>query len=138
MNIAYLIKPKSSIAFLFDTSTLRQGLEKMKYHGYSAIPVLTKDGHYVGTVTEGDFLWALFGGDRDPEKVGISEIIRPDRAVPVTIFSSMEELLAKATEMNFVPVIDDRGFFMGIVTRKDVMRYYLQRYYDEDFEELNE
>lgn len=137
MNIAYLIKPKSSIAFLYDTSTLRQGLEKMKYHGYSAIPVLTKDGHYVGTVTEGDFLWALYGGERDPEKVGISEIIRPDRAAPVTIFSSMEELLAKATEMNFVPVVDDRGFFMGIVTRKDVMRYYLQRYYDEDFEEPN-
>ena len=57
MNVAFFMKPKSSVAFLFDDFTVRQALEKMNYHGYTAIPVLDREGHYLGTVSEGDFLW---------------------------------------------------------------------------------
>ena len=35
----------------------------------------------------------------------------------------MEDLLAKAINQNFVPVLDDKGSFIGIVTRKDIIRY---------------
>ena len=56
MNIAYFIHPKQDVATLYDDCTLRQGLEKMRHHGYTAIPVVTRDNKYVGTVTEGDFL----------------------------------------------------------------------------------
>lgn len=130
MNIAYFIKPKSSTAYIYDTSTLRQGIEKMRFHGFSAVPVLTKEGYYFGTVTEGDFLWNTYGRE-DPkaeEKIRIRDIIRPDRTEPLNLQSTMEEMLRKAMEMNFVPVVDDRGYFVGIITRKDVMRYYFERY----------
>ena len=56
MNIAYFLLPKSRIAYLYDDFTIRQGLEKMRNRGYTAIPVITRDGRYVGTVSEGDFL----------------------------------------------------------------------------------
>ena len=59
MNIAYFLLPKSNVAYLYDDYTFRQGLEKMRYHGYTAIPVITRNGTYVGTVSEGDFLWQL-------------------------------------------------------------------------------
>lgn len=124
MNIAYFIKPKSSTAYTYDTSTVRQGMERMRHHGFSAIPVLTKDGKYFGTVTEGNVLWFLCGDPAaDAEKTKIGEIIRPDRTKPLNLFSTLEELLQKAMEMNFVPVVDDRGCFVGIVTRKDVIRF---------------
>ena len=82
MNIPFLLKPKSQIAFLYDFNTLRQGLEKMKAHGYTAIPVLGKDGNYVGTVSEGDFLWHMIGNDsgrwKEQEEYSIKDILRPD------------------------------------------------------------
>lgn len=65
MNIAYFLLPKSRIAYLYDDFTFRQGLEKMRNRGYTAIPVITRDGRYVGTVSEGDFLWRLLDTD-DP------------------------------------------------------------------------
>ena len=68
MNIASLLLPKSMVAFLYDDFSLRQGLEKMKYHGYSSIPVISRDNRYVGTVSEGDFLWYLVDGIKGAEK----------------------------------------------------------------------
>ena len=65
VNIAYFLIPKSSVAYLYDDFTFRQGLEKMRHHGYTAIPVITRDGRYMGTVSEGDFLWRLLSEDRD-------------------------------------------------------------------------
>lgn len=39
------------------------------------------------------------------------------------ISESMEDLFEKITNQNFVPVVDDNGIFIGIVTRKDVLLY---------------
>lgn len=125
MNIAYFIKPKSAVVFVYSHNTVRQVIEKMKFHRYSAVPVLNLEGEYVGTVTEGDLLWATYGKDsEDYEKIRISSIIKPDRAEPVSIFAQTDELISKITEQNFVPVVDGRGSFMGIVTRKDILKYY--------------
>ena len=33
------------------------------------------------------------------------------------------ELVERASNQNFVPVVDDNGIFIGIVTRKDVLLY---------------
>ena len=68
MNIAYFLLPKNSVAYLYDDCTFRQGLEKMRHHGYTAIPVITRDGQYVGTVSEGDFLWQLLDEERESSR----------------------------------------------------------------------
>ena len=135
MNIAYFLKPKGEVAYLTETNTVRQGLEKLHHHGYAAIPVLSEDGRYVGTVSEGDFLWYIIKGENgevqqveiaDEEKRTVKEIIRTNRNTPVRATQSMEALLEKALDQNFVPVIDDRGYFMGIITRQDIIRYLIQ------------
>ena len=128
MNIAYFIKPKNTVQVVYSTNTLRQVIEKMKHYGYSAIPVLTDDGKYFGTVTEGDLLWATYLQDPlNCEKIKISKIIKPDRCRPLSILASAEELFQTITVQNFAPVVDDRGYFMGIVTRRDVIRYYYEQ-----------
>ena len=132
MNIAYFLLPKNSVAYLYDDFTFRQGLEKMRLHGYTAIPVITRSGHYVGTVSEGDFLWRLLDEDKecsrpcsmkDMEQLRVRDILRDNNYSPVPITVSMEELLNSAMNQNFVPVVDDLGNFTGIVTRKDIIRY---------------
>ena len=132
MNTAYFLTPKSSVAYLYDDCTFRQGLEKMRHRGYAAIPVISRDGRYVGTVSEGDFLWRILepgasGQDgsfsmRDMERLQIRDILKSDRP-PVRITVSMEDLVTSAMKQNFVPVVDDLGSFIGIVTRKDIIRY---------------
>ena len=59
MNILFFLKPKSEVAFIYDYCTLRQVLETMEYHKYASIPMLNREGEYVGTITEGDLLWGI-------------------------------------------------------------------------------
>ena len=133
MNIAYFLTPKGSVAYLYEDCTLRQGLEKLRHHGYSAIPVIRRDGSYVGVVREGDFLWQLMGSSgeedislRSLEQLRIRDIVHRDHpAVSITV--SMEELLSSAMQQNFIPVVDDLGNFTGIVTRKDIIRYFSEQ-----------
>ena len=56
MNIAFFLTLKKDVAYLYDDYSIRQALEKMKHHGYQTIPVIDRQGKYVGTVSEGDFL----------------------------------------------------------------------------------
>lgn len=126
MNILYFLTPKSEVEHINIDSTVRQGLEKMKYHGYSAIPVIDSDGHYKGTVTEGDFLWALYNDNspdiRKLEKTELKTIIHRDYE-PVSASASVDEVLQRSYHQNFVPVVDDRDVFIGIIKRKDVIKY---------------
>jgi len=136
VNIAYFLLPKHSVAYLYDDCTFRQGLEKMRHHGYTAIPVISREGTYIGTVSEGDFLWRLLSKDcedlsaysmKDMEKLRVRDILRGNNYPPVRITVSMEALLQSAMNQNFIPVVDDLGNFTGIVTRKDIIRYFAER-----------
>ena len=59
MNILFFLTPKSEVAYVEETDTLRQALEKMEHHGYAAVPLLSTEGKYLGTLTDGDVLWGL-------------------------------------------------------------------------------
>jgi CBS domain-containing protein len=135
MNIASFLTTKSEIAFLYDDFTLRQGLEKMHHHGYTAIPVVTRDNRYVSTVSEGDFLWYLVDDQENElhridiksiEDTLVKDVIVMGKNPPVRITANIEELLVKAMNQNFIPVIDDRGYFIGIITRRDIINYFYQ------------
>jgi CBS domain-containing protein len=131
VNIAYFLHPKGQVAFLYDDYTFRQGLEKMKHHGYTAIPVISRSGQYVGTVSEGDFLWQLVQEEnegsvtmKELEQLQVRDILQTSTYPPVRITVTMDELLDSAMQQNFIPVVDDTGSFIGIVTRKDIIRYF--------------
>ena len=131
MNIAYFLLPKGRVAYLYDDYTFRQGLEKMRHHGYTAIPVISRSGQYLGTVSEGDFLWQLLQEEtlctrKDLEHLHIRDILKEDTYPPVRITVTMNELMDSAMNQNFIPVTDDVGSFIGIVTRKDIIRYFSQ------------
>lgn len=127
MNILFFLTPKEKVSRVEDDDTLRQALEKMEHHGYSAIPLLSKDGKYIGTITEGDLLWCIknnkFPSLKQMEDIPITSIHRHRDNEAINISLSMEELVDKITNQNFVPVVDDNDVFIGIITRKDVILY---------------
>lgn len=131
-NIMRFLTPKSNVAFLESTATIRNGYEKMTFHKYRAIPVISADGVYVGTVTEGDLLRSMLnnGGNdmREHEKVYIKDIVRDGWNPAVSITCTVDQLFNRVAEQNFVPVVDDRGVFIGIVTRKAVLTYLTDAY----------
>lgn len=126
MNVISLLTPKAQVAYLYDDYTVRQGLEKLRAHGYTAIPVLSRDGSYVGTVSEGDFLWSLLDSRDNSlaarEKLPLKKVMRKNFNPAVSVRVTMEELLDQAMRQSFIPVVDDRGAFVGIVTRQAIMR----------------
>ena len=128
MNILFYLTPKCDCAYLEDTDSLRQAIEKMEARRYSTIPLLSKNGNYIGTVTESDLLWNIknkYNLDlRKAEGIAITDIDRRKDYMPITIRSKMEDLIDLAMQQNFVPVCDDNGSFIGIVTRQEIIKYY--------------
>lgn len=126
-NILFFLTPKIEVAHVREDETLRQVLEKMEHHGYSAVPLLSVDGRYIGTLTDGDVLWGIkelgFPNIREMENYSVMEIKRARDNKPVHIGETMEGLLEKVAIQNFVPVVDDGRIFIGIVTRGDVINY---------------
>ena len=131
MNILFFLTPKSEVAYIHDDESLRQVLEKMEYHKYSAVPIISRQGTYVGTITEGDLLWYIKNqldlNLQEARRILITNVPRRSDNTPVSIDSNMEDLLDKAMKQNFVPVLDDKKSFIGIVTRKDIMKYFADK-----------
>ena len=127
MNILFFLTPKRDVDFIYDDFTLRQALEKMEYHGYTAVPVLNRDGCYVGTLSEGDILRIVkerYNLDlKTAENIRVSQIPQSRHIASVSASSLMEDLIDVACCQNFVPVVDDDDKFIGLITRKDIIRH---------------
>ena len=131
MNILFFITPKSEVACVYEEDSLRQALERMEFHQYSSVPMFSRGGEYVGTLTEGDLLWGIKNqynlNLREAESIPVTTIRRRMDNLPVNAKADMEDLIDKALNQNFVPVVDDRGYFIGIITRKDIIRYFYEK-----------
>ena len=134
MNIMQFMIPKSLVTYATAESTVRQVLEKMRFHRYAAIPILDQEGKYIGTLRTEDLLGYFLNNGRfdarSAEKDGVLKILDSDYSKPVYHNASMNELIEKVKEHNFVPVVDDRGCFIGIVLRRDVLNFLL-KYYEQ-------
>ena len=126
-SILFFLTPKAMCAYLHDDFTIRQALEKMEASGYAALPILNRRGEYRGTLTEGDLLWAMknvcYMDMRQAEAHRIMEIYRRKDNVPVRVTTSMHDLVERASHQNFVPVVDDKNAFIGIITRRAIIQY---------------
>lgn len=127
MNIAFFLLPKQEVVCLTENSTFRQTLERMEHHRFTAVPVLSDNGAYRATVTEGDLLWYLKNRPHltfdQLHRVSLSDVPMNTKNRAVRIDADMEDLIALAKSQNFVPVVDDMNHFIGIVRRSDIIDY---------------
>ncbi len=127
MNIAFFLTPKAELIYEMTDSTMRQVLERMEHHGYTAIPIIDDEGKYVGTLTEGDLLWKIKNTPglsfRNTNKVLVKDIEKRRVHKVVTISTDINSIITLARSQNFVPVVDDEGVFIGIIKRSDIIDY---------------
>ena len=131
MNILFFLTPKREVAYIYDDQTLRQALEIMEHHRYTAVPMINKQGKYIGTITEGDMLWGIKNeynlSLKGAEHMPVTTLPRRSDNTPVSIEATMEDMIDKALNQNFVPVVDDQENFIGIITRRDIIKYCYNR-----------
>ena len=125
INVASIMIPKVCTVFLHEKNTVRQGLEIMTRYGYTCVPVLDQEEHYVGCISEGDFLRHMLAtGSTDKkfhEQFHLNEIMRKESSPALHIQADAAEMLLAIMNQNFLPVVDDRNFLCGIVTRRSVI-----------------
>ncbi|MDQ0901984.1 MULTISPECIES: CBS domain-containing protein [unclassified Paenibacillus] len=134
MTIASFLLPKDKVAFITSSASMREALEQLENHYYTALPIVASDGKYVGTLSEGDLLWTLKNTPGlhfdNLDQVPVSEIEKHIHNESVSINAYMEDMLALAADQNFVPVVDDENIFIGIIRRKDIIEYYMRNITD--------
>lgn len=130
MNILMLLTTKDNVEVIYSTFTLRQALEKMRAHKYTSIPVLEKKtGKYIETISTGDILFYIaknYLSFTELENIQVTEIEPYRSAEPISIDTEFHHLYELILEESFVPVIDSRNVFIGIITRRSVLNHLLK------------
>lgn len=142
MNIAFFLIPKKDVAYLQIPCTMRQALEKMEFHRYTAVPIIDPHGKYHGTISEGDLLRHLkntpglsFEGMKN---VSLETIPVRSNYQPVRIHAEIESLLSLALAQNFVPVVDDSDIFIGLIRRREIMEHFFGELFNNRVHARNE
>lgn len=139
MNIAFFLTPKKEVVYENINSTMKQALERMEYHRYTAIPLLDDQGRYVGTLTEGDLLWKIKNSSninfKNVSKISLQEVPRRTNNQPAHINSHIEDFIYTSVNQNFVPVVDDNGIFIGIIKRSDIINYCYEKLFKNKVKE---
>ena len=125
-NVLLFLKPKDDVSFFYDNLSVQDGLDYMKQHAFTSMPVINKSGEYVGSISEGDFLWHILVSDKPTTQTQLSKLIRKDYIPACTIDVSLEDLFQQSLKQNYVPIVDDRNIFIGIVTRQAILAYLMK------------
>lgn len=135
MNILFFLTPKSDVTYVTMSEPIEKAVQAFTQKHFTVVPVIEdRTGKYVGTLSAQDLLSEM---QRHPhltsEAAGerlVSAVQRHRDYLPIKADADMEDVLTSATTQNFVPVVDDTGAFIGIITRREVM-YYLVSILDE-------
>ena len=127
MNILIWLTPKSEVDYVTDDASLFKTLQIMQRRNFSAVPIISKNGKYIGTITSGDILGCIKENFDLSIKASADfpvrnvKRLRDHRAVSAT--ATVDDVIEKALTENFVPVVDDEDNFIGIITRREIMSW---------------
>lgn len=124
MNISFFLKPKAEVSYLHDDATAKDAMEILLQSGFASISMINAKGNYICVINEGDFLrLALEKTPEEMQQIIVRDVPRRTAYKAVKIDARMEDLVDLVSAQNFVPVIDGRDKFIGIITRRDVLLY---------------
>ena len=127
MNIFPYLTPKNNTYYIVDNLSVRQAIEKFDFYKFSVVPVIDENGKYINSISEGDLLCFIKNNNpislKDLEKIPLFEVPRYRTYECLSISSTFDEILNLSLNQNFIPIIDDRGMFIGIIKRKDIIKH---------------
>ena len=129
-SIIGLMIPKKGTNFLEEDSTLRNALEKFKAHKFSTVPIIGKDGKYIRTISEGDLLRYITDLPNFSmvlaEKISVAAVGSYRSYQALNIDAPIVEIVSLSLKQNFIPLVDDRGLYIGIIKRKEILEFLLE------------
>ena len=141
MNILFFLTPKSEVDFIYDDATLFKAMQIFDRHNFYVLPLISKNGRYIGTITTSDILGCVKENFDLSVKASADfpvrnvKRIRDYRAVNGGT-TTMEEIVVVAMDQNFIPVVDDDFNFIGIITRKSIMKWMHREYHKQHPDEI--
>lgn len=129
-TILDFLTPKSKTFYIEGDPTIRQTVEKFDAHKFSVVAIIDEDGRFISTISEGDILRYIKNIKNFnlmiAENVGISDVERYRPYKALSINTSLDEIIKLSLEQNFIPVVDDRNMYIGIIKRKTIIDYLLE------------
>lgn len=139
MNVLFFLTPKSKIKCVNEQMTIRQVLEIFEHYRYQVIPIISKDGKYIKSISEGDLLYYLKKNINNKiehfEDFNIMEVSNYRSYKSIKIDTDIKTLYELLLAQNFVPVVDDKDIFIGIITRKAILDY-VKKYLKNEYNNL--
>ncbi|MDP3130420.1 MAG: CBS domain-containing protein [Bacillota bacterium] len=130
MDILAFMKPTREVVTVRVESSLVEALGTMEKYRFTSVPIIDARGYYVGTLSEGDLLWAIknqLGFDMAKASTFLVGKIKRNRDYePIPATATIDQLIGKASNENFVPIVDEDNLLIGIVTRKTLLNYFFE------------
>jgi len=130
MDILAFMKPTREVVTVRAESSLSEALATMEKYRFTSVPIIDARGCYAGTLSEGDLLWAIknqLGFDMaKASALDVGKIKRNRDYEPIRSTATIDQLINKASNENFVPIVDEDNVLIGIVTRKTLLNYFFE------------
>lgn len=118
--------PRHKMFYVEEGESVRETLKKLKDNKIDGMPVLSGD-RFVGLITRHAIFEAAFKSElskdefMDKVQVGTIVIKKDNTTVETDVF---EDTLLKVKDVPLVPVVDENGDCLGIVTRFDILEQF--------------
>ncbi|MFG3490566.1 CBS domain-containing protein [Streptomyces sp. NPDC047972] len=107
---------------------VKEIVQSMRRWGVSAVPVLSAEGRVVGVVSEADVLGGVPGQDRHSVGTMTAGSLMQSPAVTVSrgaTIAGAARLMGRS-RLKRLPVVDEDGRPVGVVSRGDLLKVYLR------------
>ncbi|MGT2715522.1 cyclic-di-AMP-binding protein CbpB [Streptococcus respiraculi] len=117
------LTPANKLAVIIDTHNIDHAKLLLSHMTYSRVPVVTEDNQFVGTIGLREIVKYQFENELTDDQLhmDISLIVKKDVAT-VGASYHLEEVMRKLVDQAFLPVVGEQGEFLGIITRKSILK----------------
>ncbi|MGG6817765.1 UNVERIFIED_CONTAM: CBS domain-containing protein [Streptococcus canis] len=120
---SYLI-PAEDLAIFINTHNADHVMLLLVSNGFSRVPVITREKKYVGTISISDIMTYQAKRqltDWEMRQTDIGEMVNT-KIETISINASLTEIMHTLVDYPFLPVVDQSDRFVGIITRKSILK----------------
>ncbi len=124
MKAKELVTNKKKITYVYGDSTLEEAIKAFAKSSYSMIPVLERvSDRYLYSITATDVLnWMAAGHSlEEAEKTPLSALSLTRLIASCQENAEVSSIADLVANQNYVPLVDEKGVFVGLVTRKSLI-----------------
>lgn len=120
-----MVIPAENVANVMAEHPLEHALLVLSKVGYSSIPVLDREDHFVGLLSLTEIVNKMLElDDIDSDNLSrytVAEVM--DTKIPtIKADYCLEDVLHGLVDAAYLPVVDEQGVFTGIVTRREILK----------------